>query len=169
MRVGTVRLLSIVVALTFVVMPPIWAGEHSGHVMFTPADLQWADIYPPCRGAPNSPLSRGLSPRRCPSPSALSSPPTSRCPPTGIPPWSGSPSLSGTLHLGRGDTFDEAKTKALPAGSISTMEPKINHFGWTSEETVVQLSGMGALGDCVVRPPALARSARSDQPPVWRG
>jgi hypothetical protein len=36
----TVTLLSIVVAVTFVVMPPTWAGEHSGHVMFTPADVR---------------------------------------------------------------------------------------------------------------------------------
>jgi hypothetical protein len=60
--------------------------------------------------------------------------------------------LSGTLHLGRGDTFDEAKAKALPAGSISIMEPKMNHFAWTSEETVVQLSGMGPWGITYVNP-----------------
>jgi hypothetical protein len=36
--------LSIVVALTFLVVPPTWAGEHSGHVMLTPADLQWTGI-----------------------------------------------------------------------------------------------------------------------------
>ena len=44
MRVWTVRLLSIVIAVTFVVMPATWAGEHKGHVIFTPADVQWADI-----------------------------------------------------------------------------------------------------------------------------
>jgi Domain of unknown function (DUF4437) len=60
--------------------------------------------------------------------------------------------LSGTLHLGRDDTFDEAKTKALPAGSIYITEPKINHFGWTSKETVVQLSGMGPWGITYVNP-----------------
>jgi hypothetical protein len=32
------------------------------------------------------------------------------------------------------------------------MEPKINHFGWTSEETVVQLSGMGPWGITYVNP-----------------
>jgi hypothetical protein len=44
MRAWHVMLLSTIVALTFLVMPPTWAGEHSGHVMVTPADLQWADI-----------------------------------------------------------------------------------------------------------------------------
>jgi hypothetical protein len=44
MRTWYVTLLSIVVVLTFLVMPPTWAGEQSGHVMVTPADLQWADI-----------------------------------------------------------------------------------------------------------------------------
>jgi hypothetical protein len=56
--------------------------------------------------------------------------------------------LSGTFHLGTGDTFDQAKMKALPAGSISIMEPKTHHCIWTGEATIVQLSGMG-LGDHV--------------------
>jgi hypothetical protein len=43
MRVWYVTLLSIVVALTCLVTPPTWAGAHSGHVMVTPADVQWAD------------------------------------------------------------------------------------------------------------------------------
>jgi len=60
--------------------------------------------------------------------------------------------LSGTLHLGTGDTFDQAKAKALPAGSISIMEPKMHHFAWTGEETVVQLSGMGPWGITYVNP-----------------
>jgi hypothetical protein len=60
--------------------------------------------------------------------------------------------LSGTLHLGVGDTFDQANTKALPADSISIMEPNMHHFAWTGEETVVQLSGMGPWGITYVNP-----------------
>jgi hypothetical protein len=43
MHAWYVTLLSTIVALTFLVTPPTWAGEQSGHVMVTPADLQWMD------------------------------------------------------------------------------------------------------------------------------
>jgi uncharacterized RmlC-like cupin family protein len=36
--------------------------------------------------------------------------------------------ISGTWHIGYGDTFDEAKLKALPPGSFYTEPPSRNHF-----------------------------------------
>ncbi|MBN9287309.1 MAG: hypothetical protein J0H47_05195 [Gammaproteobacteria bacterium] len=43
--------------------------------------------------------------------------------------------LSGTLHAGRGDTVDKAKSKALPAGSYSVVPGKAHHYVWTTGET----------------------------------
>jgi hypothetical protein len=37
------------------------------------------------------------------------------------------------------------KGKMLPAGSISEMPATIHHFGWTTEETVIQEHGVGPL------------------------
>ncbi len=51
--------------------------------------------------------------------------------------------LSGTLHAGRGDTVDKAKSKALPAGSYSVVPGKAHHYVWTTGETVIQNDGMG--------------------------
>jgi len=51
--------------------------------------------------------------------------------------------LSGVLNLGQGDTFDDAATKALPAGTYSSMPPGMTHFGWMTGETVLQLSTQG--------------------------
>jgi len=51
--------------------------------------------------------------------------------------------ISGTLNLGTGDRFDAAATKALPAGTYSSMPPKMTHFAWTTGETVLQLSSIG--------------------------
>ena len=52
--------------------------------------------------------------------------------------------LSGTYNFGTGDKFDKEKTKALPP-PVSTViiQPKTNHFLWTSEETVIQVHGVG--------------------------
>jgi quercetin dioxygenase-like cupin family protein len=51
--------------------------------------------------------------------------------------------ISGTFNLGTGDKLDKEKTKALAPGSTAIIQPKTNHFAWTSEETVIQLHGVG--------------------------
>ncbi len=151
MHVGTVRLLSIVVAVIFVVMPATWAGEHKGHVMVTPVDVQWADI-PSLPGGAKIAVLEGPLTEAVPFTFRIKFPANYQVPPHWHPAIERVTVLSGTLHLGVGDTFDQAKAKALPAGSISIMEPKINHFAWTSEETIVQLSGMGPWGITYVNP-----------------
>ena len=54
--------------------------------------------------------------------------------------------LSGTFNIGMGDKLDRQKTTALAAGSASIMQPNMNHFGWSKEETVLQLNTMGPWG-----------------------
>ena len=51
--------------------------------------------------------------------------------------------ISGTVNLGTGDRFDATATKALPAGTYSSMPPRMTHFAWTTGETVLQLSSIG--------------------------
>ena len=51
--------------------------------------------------------------------------------------------LSGTYNFGTGDKLDKEKTKALLLGSTVIIRPKTNHFIWTSEETVLQVHGVG--------------------------
>lgn len=51
--------------------------------------------------------------------------------------------LSGVLNLGSGDKFDATKTKALAAGTYSSMPAGMTHFGWMTGETVLQLSTIG--------------------------
>lgn len=52
--------------------------------------------------------------------------------------------LSGTWYIGYGETFDETKLQALPAGSFYTEPAGVHHFVATKDEPVVlQLSGMG--------------------------
>jgi quercetin dioxygenase-like cupin family protein len=51
--------------------------------------------------------------------------------------------LQGVLNLGSGPTFDASATKALPAGTYSSMSPGMTHFGSMTGETVLQLSTIG--------------------------
>ena len=60
--------------------------------------------------------------------------------------------IAGTLNLGNGERFDKAATKALVAGSYSSMTPGMRHFAWAGGETVLQLSTIGPLEINYVNP-----------------
>jgi hypothetical protein len=51
-----------------------------------------------------------------------------------------------------GDKPDMEKTTALTAGSVGIMPAKTDHFAWTSEETEVQVHGVGPTGITYVDP-----------------
>jgi quercetin dioxygenase-like cupin family protein len=51
--------------------------------------------------------------------------------------------ISGTFNMGTGDVLDTTTGKTLPAGSFALMPAQMHHFAWTSEETVLQLHGVG--------------------------
>lgn len=52
--------------------------------------------------------------------------------------------ISGTWYIGWGETFDESKLTALPAGSFYTEPAGVPHFISTPDgEAVVQISGTG--------------------------
>jgi quercetin dioxygenase-like cupin family protein len=60
--------------------------------------------------------------------------------------------ISGTFHIGFGDKFDESKGQAIKAGGYSQAPKGVQHFAWTSEETVIQLHGVGPGGITYVNP-----------------
>jgi quercetin dioxygenase-like cupin family protein len=65
--------------------------------------------------------------------------------------------ISGTFNMGLGDELDTNNGKALPAGSIFEMPATIHHFGWTSEETIIQEHGIGPLSVNYLNQPHGAR------------
>ena len=53
--------------------------------------------------------------------------------------------ISGSFNMGFGDEIDTGKGKTLPTGSVFEMPATIHHFGWTTEETIIQHHGIGPL------------------------
>jgi hypothetical protein len=52
--------------------------------------------------------------------------------------------LSGTWYFGYGREFDEGVLKELPAGSVYTEPPAVDHFAMTKDEgAVIQITGFG--------------------------
>lgn len=51
--------------------------------------------------------------------------------------------ISGTLHIGMGEKFDRAATRAMPAGSFGYWPAQMKHYGWAQGDTILQLYGAG--------------------------
>ena len=127
------------------------ADPMPGWLLHQPADIQWraAENLPP--GAmvaelEGDPAKEGFFTMRIKMPDGYRVPPH----------WHSQQErvtvLSGVLNLGSGGTFDAGATKALPAGTYSSMPPRMTHFGWMTGETVLQLSTMGPWTVTYVNP-----------------
>jgi quercetin dioxygenase-like cupin family protein len=60
--------------------------------------------------------------------------------------------LSGTFYFGSGDTWDESKMKAYPAGTFYSEPPNSPHYTWAKDgEVIIQLTGMGPSGKTFIK------------------
>ena len=76
--------------------------------------------------------------------------------------------LAGTLNLGHGATFDRAAAQPLPAGSYSTMAPGMQHFGYATGVTEIQLATIGPWAVNYVNPADDPRRAGATTRPTGR-
>ncbi|MBC7799372.1 MAG: cupin domain-containing protein [Gemmatimonadaceae bacterium] len=54
--------------------------------------------------------------------------------------------LSGAFNIGTGDRLDEKKGELVKAGGYSYVMKGMTHYAWFTEDTVIQLHGMGPQG-----------------------
>jgi quercetin dioxygenase-like cupin family protein len=60
--------------------------------------------------------------------------------------------ISGMFHIGIGDKFDETKGQALKPGGFAQAPKGVKHYAWASQETIIQLHGMGPQNLIYVNP-----------------
>jgi len=60
--------------------------------------------------------------------------------------------LSGVFHIASGDTFDMKKGDMVRAGGFFNAKAGMQHYGWTSAPTVIQVHGMGPFEINYVNP-----------------
>lgn len=120
--------------------------DSTAHVIrLTPAELTWTAgprMLPP--GA-NMALIEGSPNQPGPFTFRLKFPANYRIPPHWHPVKVTVTVISGSFNMGFGNELDTGKGKMLPAGSIFEMPATIHHFGWTTEETIIQEHGIGPL------------------------
>ena len=69
--------------------------------------------------------------------------------------------ISGTFNVGMGDKFDQAATRAMPAGTFGFWPAEMRHFVWTKGDTIVQLHGTGPWMITYVRSVQMIPASRS--------
>jgi uncharacterized RmlC-like cupin family protein len=127
------------------------SAQQHDHRMVMPAELKWSAV-------PSLPPGAGISVIEGPITEAVpytfrvKLPANYRIPPHWHAVVERLTVISGTFHVGMGERFEQAKTRALPAGGMMVMQPKTPHYAWTKEETVVQLHGTGPWGLAYVNP-----------------
>ena len=60
--------------------------------------------------------------------------------------------LSGEFHVGMGGKLDSEKGVALLRGGFVEAPAKMNHYAWTTSDTIVQVAGPGPFGITYVNP-----------------
>jgi quercetin dioxygenase-like cupin family protein len=60
--------------------------------------------------------------------------------------------ISGTFNIGTGAKLDEQHGQALKAGGFAHVPKGMQHYAWFTEETVIQVHGMGPQGIVYVNP-----------------
>ena len=148
-----IRLLTLALALAALGPTAAWAEDpsHADHIMVLPADLKWEDAggIPP--GAKFTEIKGPLN-EAVPYIVRVKFHADYKVPAHWHPAVERVTVLSGTFNFGTGDKLDTTKTEAFTPGSTVIIQPKTNHFAWTSEETVVQIHGVGPMDIHYVNP-----------------
>ena len=130
--------------------PSVWA-QAGAHTMVTLGDLKWVEVPSLPPGAKLAVI-EGQQVKQPQYTLRIKFPADYKLPAHWHPAIERVTVISGTFNLGTGDKLDTEKTKALTPGSTAIIQPMTNHFAWTSEETVIQLHGRGALDIHYVNP-----------------
>ena len=142
--------LTATIAVGFLGAPATWA-QSGAHTMVTPAELKWVDVPSLPAGAKIAVIEGPLN-EAVPLIFRLKLPANYSIPAHSHPGIEHVTVISGTFNMGTGDKLDRSRSMALAAGSVGIMQPKTAHYGWTQEETIVQVHGVGPWGVTYVNP-----------------
>ena len=74
-----------------------------------------------------------------------------RIPPHTHPDDRNSTVLTGTIYVGFGETFDEAKAVAVPAGAVYVAPANVAHYVWAKDgDAMYQEAGVGPTGTAFI-------------------
>ncbi len=137
---------------------PVWGNmmaempyRGDGHIMLNPNDLEWGPIASMAAPAQIAVIEGDLSAEE-PFTFRLHLPAGYRVDPHIHPEYERVTVISGTLHFAHGREFDPDATHELQTGGVAIMAPGDPMFGYTEEDTVIQVHGTGPWGIEYINP-----------------
>jgi hypothetical protein len=122
----------------------VQADEHAQGITLHPTDkLVWKNGPASLPAGAQIAVLEGDPSKEGPFVFRIKAPDGYRIPPHTHPKMERVTAISGTFNIGMGKRFDQASTKAMPAGTYGYWEPEMEHFVWIQGETVAQFHGMG--------------------------
>lgn len=154
----TIRLLLIAVGMPFLLFSLAPAGEETQvrtqpeYILLPDSDIKWADG--PASMSPGSKFAVLEGDPKSPGPVTMriKLPANYTLAPHTHPGDERVTVLSGTLFFALGDKVDRSKAKELPAGSFFVIPSGKAMFGFTKEETVIQINVLGPWGITYLNP-----------------
>lgn len=138
-------------ALAFAAASSLAQAQGHSHMMMSADELKWGDAPSVGPGAKIAVIEGPLD-RPVPFTFRLKLPANMKVAPHTHPAFERLTVLSGTFHFAHGERYDEAKTRPLKPGDVAIMPAGAPMFGFTREETVIQLHGVGPWGINYVDP-----------------
>ncbi len=127
-------------------------GMDKDHVAVRPDDVKWGPAPPGLPPGAKIAVLTGNPGKPAPYVLRAKLPAGYKVPPHYHPTDENVTVIQGTLMIGKGETFSEASSKALPAGSFARMPRGMRHFAWTKGETIIQVHGIGPFDITYVNP-----------------
>ncbi|EKS41909.1 cupin domain-containing protein [Afipia broomeae] len=143
---------SLIAALSLTILFPFPATAADNHAVVSPDQLKWAPAPPAFpKGAQMAVLSgdpskEGLYVVRVKVPAGYKVPPHTH------PNDENVTVISGTFNIGMGGTFNDKNGSALKAGGFALAPKGMQHYAWFTEDSIIQLHGMGPQGIIYVNP-----------------
>ncbi|MFU8822438.1 MAG: cupin domain-containing protein [Gammaproteobacteria bacterium] len=145
MKISTTISLAAVALISATAVAQHLPYHGDGHVIITAESLEWRDVPSMETGAKISVLEGNLAKAK-PFTFRLKLPADYRLAPHIHPAYERVTVLQGELHFAHGRQFDRGATTAMPVGGFAVMAPGEPMFGYTTEETIIQLHGTGPWG-----------------------
>lgn len=143
---------SLIAALLLIVLFPLPATAADDHAVVSPDQLKWVPAPPAFpKGAQvavlsGDPSKEGLYVIRVKVPAGYKVPPHTHPNDENI------TVISGTFNIGMGGTFDDKNGSALKAGGFARAPKGMQHYAWFSEDSIIQVHGMGPQDITYVNP-----------------
>jgi hypothetical protein len=118
----------------------------SGHIMINPGEMEWKPGPASLEAGSQYTLIEGDWTKEGPFTARLKLPAGFRISPHTHPAIEHVTVIKGSFHMGTGTRFNKDNAMKLEVGGFAVMPIDYAHYAFTTEETIIQLHGIGPWG-----------------------